>query len=44
MNNSITSPESMTELGRLLAGPQGEQNLELLTRSLNDEAFRVKAT
>jgi hypothetical protein len=44
MNNSITSPESMTDLGRLLAGPQGEQNLELLTRSLNDEAFRVKAT
>lgn len=44
MNNSITAPGAMTDLGRLLAGPQGEHNLELLTRSLNDEAYRLQAT
>ena len=43
MNHSITAPESMTDLGRLLVGPQGEQNLDLLTQSLSDEAWRVKA-
>ncbi|MEK9822049.1 MAG: hypothetical protein VW840_07750 [Gammaproteobacteria bacterium] len=41
MNNSLPAPEPMTDLARLLAGPQGAQNLDYLMRTLNDEEMRI---
>ncbi len=41
MNFGLASPEPMTDLGRLLTGPQGDDNLNYLLRALGDEEMRV---
>lgn len=42
MNHSMPAPEAMTDLGRLLAGPQGEHARNRLLRILADEEMRVR--
>lgn len=43
MNTNATPALPMTDLGRLLAGRDGEANLTALNRALEDELGRVRA-
>ena len=42
MNASVQAPLPMTDLGRLLHGPDAESNLVKLHRALEDEILKVR--
>lgn len=42
MNTQMSAPLPLTDLGRLLRGPQADVHLTALTRALDDEVLRVR--